>query len=768
MSYKAAKNQEQLEKLLLSIDAAESNSYGSDDDGELAEECGRNIARYLGKNIIPAPDGRSSAQDTSVYDTVAQMKPSITRIFAGGDEVIRLPPVGPEDEEGAKQEGEYLNYIALQKNNWFQIIDTASTDALTVKRAYLHPYVEKRRQVETERYERQTAEGLALILQDEPEVIAQEEYPDPDYVEPPPQVSVDPMTGMQVVIPPPPPPMLYDVEIKRTKVDVNYCILVLPPERCKVAKATRTVQLNPGCPYFEYYDFPTISELRADGYKMPDGSEIPDDIGQGDGDVETVEGEARDQYEELPEGDENPADPSLRRVKCRWVWIRHDFDADGIAELQHAVVVARTVLHREEVNRIPVGVLCPDPNPHRHIGGCPADRAAQTQDQNTVLLRQGIDNLQISNNPLKYGDPNKINLDDATVSRPGAFMRTRNGAIFGQDFGVMPIPNIFPQVIEGLQFNEYLNKKRTGVDFSFQGLDPNQLSQLQPGTVNQISGMTAMRVEHVARHFANGIEETFSILHELILKSGHKKEVVKLRGEWVEVDPATWRTRTDFRIAVGYSAGNKDSQMARINMLASMQKEALTGGLRICTEENAYNTAIELTKAADFPNPDMFWTDPKSLPPPQPPRPDPTVIAMEQIKAQSADNVKRMDVEQKERDSVRDDATKRYEIEVDANLKLGLANSQAQQAAQIEAQRGEQAAGLEHIRASLNPKTIEAGAKAKETVATTEILRQVQESNAQQTQAILAAMQELARALSAPRVIDRDKSGRATGSRIAQ
>jgi hypothetical protein len=400
--------------------------------------------------------------------------------------------------------------------------------------------------------------------------------------------------------------------------------------------------------------------------------------------------------------------------------------------------------------------------PNRHIGQCPADKAGQTQDINTVFLRQGIDNAQISNNPMKFGDPNKVNLDDALISRPGGFIRTRNGAIFGQDFGVMQTPDILPNIVNALQFMEYLNKKRTGVDFSFQGLDANQLSQLQPGTVNQVSGMASQRVEYVARHIANGVRETVSILHELILKSGHKKEVVKLRGKWVTVDPATWRSRSDFEIAVGYSAGNKDAQMSRLNMLASMQKEALMGGLRVVTEENVYNTAVEMTKAADFPIPDMFWTDPKSLPPKQPPQPDPTVMAMEQLKAQSADNVKRMDVEQKERDSVRDAELNKYQAELDAQTKLTIEQMRAQHASQIKQFEAEHSVGMEHMKGE-QTKSIEHEKAAIKAQPAMELASQTKEMASQLSDAIDSMKGALQVILTAKRTIRRGKNGKAEG-----
>src|SRR6185503_17678054 len=132
---------------------------------------------------------------------------------------------------------------------------------------------------------------------------------------------------------------------RRTKVETAFCIEPLPPERCKIARSTTTVQVSRNCPYFEYYDFPTISDLRKDGY------EIDDDIGRGDGPDYTMEDTARNQYGETDSDDENSNDPSMRRVKIRYVWVRHDYDGDGIAELQFCIIVAKTLVYRTEVSK---------------------------------------------------------------------------------------------------------------------------------------------------------------------------------------------------------------------------------------------------------------------------------------------------------------------------------------------------------------------------------------------------------------------------------
>lgn len=750
-----------VDKLLGAIDDFEATSYCSDNDETLAQERAFAIDLYLGKNTNPAPDGRSQVVDRAVYEVVNEIKPSLARIFANGDNVVELPPVSPEDEESSKQESDYINYVLLQKNNWFEIFDTASMDALLTKAGYLYPYTEKRRQVEMERYERQTQEGMALILEDQPEIISQKQYPDPDYK---PQPVIDEMTQQPVMGPDgqpvmQPPPMLYDVEIRRTKVETAFCIEVLPPERVKVAKSTKTVQVSRSCPYFEYYDFPTISELRQEGY------DVPDDVAQGDGSEDTLEDAARNQFGELDAEENHPNDPSMRKVKCRYVWVRHDYDEDGIAELQFCVIVAKELLHREEVNRIPIGVLCPDPLPHRHPGLCPADTTADLQQIGTVMLRQGIDNLQLSNNPQKFGDPTKVNLDDALISRPGAFLRTRNGAIFGQDFGVLQVPDVFPSVMQGLGYLDHIRQKRTGVSSQFQGLDANQLSQLQPGTVNQISSMAAQRVEHIARHFASGITEAASILHELILKSGHKKDVVKLRNQWVTVDPTTWKHKRDFKISVGFAAGNKDAQIARLMGMGAMQKEALMGGLPIVTPQNAYETAIELTKANGFSSPERFWTDPQKIPPPGPPQPDATVMAAEQMKSQTTLQVKQAELATERELKGAELISEERRAQLEAETKLTIAQVSAQTALQTQEKSAETTLRAKSMDASKSTDELSgARLRAQETeqrAATME--KELREAQAAVDEAQRQVNEAVEFVKNSKRVIRRGKGGKAEG-----
>jgi hypothetical protein len=753
--------------LIGAIDAAEASSYGSDEDGDLSTDRARNIDAYLGKNTEPAPDGRSQVVDRSVYEVVQWIKPSLARIFANGDDVVEIPPQGPNDEEGAKQEAEYLNYVVLQRNNWFEIFDTACTDALLTKAGYLYPYKEKRRQVEVERYERQTPESLALILEDGGEVTESEEYPDPDYKAPPPQPLMqmgpmgqpmpvmDPMTGQPAMQAPPPPPMLYDVTVRRTREEVKFCILVLPPERCKVAKTTTTVQVKDST-YFEYYDFPTLSDLRADGY------DIEDDLASDSEDSDTEEDVARDQFSENAWSTDDQVDPASKRVKCRWIWIRHDYDGDGIAELQYVVRVGNTVLHREEVNRIPIAVLCPDPMPHRHVGLCPADATLEIQRQKTAILRQGLDNLYLSNNPRTFATSN-VNLDDLLVSRPGGIVRGKTGAQFGIDIAPLAVPFVFPQAMEGLAYMDSVKDTRTGVNSNFTGLDKNALDTAQSGVaINQLSTMAAQRVEMIARHFSPGVAECFAILHEIILKSGHKTDVVKLRQQWVQVNPAEWRRRTDFKISVGYAAGNKDAMVSRLMMIAAQQLQALQLGLPIVNPRNVYETNIELAKAADMSSPQRFFQDPAQAPPPQPPQPDVTVMAAEQMKTQSAERVKAAELQSEEKIKEGELQLEKYKADLDAQTKVTIENARMQHAGQVEHFRAQHTVGLKQIEGQQSAQLEAHKARVKQQPAV-EMAGQVQQLASRLEDAIGSLQGALQTILTAKRTIRRGKDGKAEG-----
>jgi hypothetical protein len=123
---------------------------------------------------------------------------------------------------------------------------------------------------------------------------------------------------------------------------------------------------------------------------------------------------------------------------------------------------------------------------------------------------------------------------------------------------------------------------------------------------------------------------------------------VRLRNQWVSVDPRDWKTRNDMTINVGLGTGTKAEQLAHLQLIVQAQTQAVMGGLPIVSMANLYNSAAELTKLAGHKDVDKFFMAPGTPPDPNNPAaqpiqkpPDPKAqqaqqqLQLEQAKAQT-------------------------------------------------------------------------------------------------------------------------------------
>jgi hypothetical protein len=226
----------------------------------------------------------------------------------------------------------------------------------------------------------------------------------------------------------------------------------------------------------------------------------------------------------------------------------------------------------------------------------------------------------LANQP-RFAISDKVNLEDMLVSRPGGVVRT-TGDPAGNILPLMaapPSPITF-NLIELLNSNR---EKRTGVTSYNQGLEADSLNKTKGG-MQMIMNAAQERLLNVARLFAEtGVKDLFMMVHRLVRTNYTKPDIVRLRNEWVEVDPRQWKTRTDMVITVGLGTGNKDQQLQHLMTMLGVQQQALQIG--IATPKNIYHSCIKLAQNAGFKDAEEFFTDP-STQEQKPPQPDPKVI----------------------------------------------------------------------------------------------------------------------------------------------
>ncbi len=137
-----------------------------------------------------------------------------------------------------------------------------------------------------------------------------------------------------------------------------------------------------------------------------------------------------------------------------------------------------------------------------------------------------------------------------------------------------------------------------------------------------------------------------------------------MQGEYIEVDPRTWKHRKDLSVSVGLGTLDKESRAQNIMAIISEQKEHMAMASPMVTYRNLYNSYEKFVDTVGLRNAAQFF-DPRAAvdeapQPPEPP-PDPTqaLVAAEQIKAQAKITVDQMKAEL-------DQAKAKAQMELDA------------------------------------------------------------------------------------------------------
>ncbi|WP_213941196.1 hypothetical protein [Pseudomonas sp. dw_612] len=695
-------------KALVEAEMRQSLGYSS---SKLSQARQKSMYYYLGLPVgdlsPPEVEGRSSVVSTDVRDTIESMMPQLMVTFMGSDTVAEMEATKPGDEMKAEQATEYCNYLFTKKNNGHRIAYTWMKDALLQKNGIIKVWWDKRSEETREEYRGLSEVELTQLLEDdEVEVTEQSTSVDEDDQEQrqqaiaqlAQQAQAQPQSAPQVMqqiqmIQAQPPKLVYDVVCKRTKTEGKVCIENVPPEEFLIARNAKDIESSSFVGQRVQY---SRSELKSMGYKNVD------DLTSQDGD-QAVNSE---RIQRLSYNDENAyADDNGDGDKSQdliWVvesYVRCDYDGDGIAERRKVTMAGNVLLDNEEDDGVAFISITPVPLPHQFFGLSIADLAMESQKTKTSILRSQLDNMYLAVNGRYFAVEGQVNLDDLLTSRPGGVVRVKQiGAAGRLDQGA-------PDIGNSMQMMEYMQQdleNKTGWTRYSQGNDRAGLTDTYGG-MNILTNRADMRLDLIARNFAEGFAELFKKILKLVCQYQQKEQIVKLTGGWVPIDPREWSNQFDVCINVGIGMGNKDQKIQHLTMLGQVQAQGLEIG--IATPDNIYHAATELSKQLGFKNADKFFTDPSKQPPQDKPDPEQqkaqAQMQVEQAKIQSSMQMKQMELQhsaqldQAKRDHELqiEQAKMSMQAQVDANRQQVEADQktlQSQQQAQLDALKDEQ------------------------------------------------------------------------------
>lgn len=577
--------------------------------GELSDQRTKALDYYLGEPFGNEVEGRSQVISTDVQDTIEWMLPSLVKTFTEAEEIVSFDPTGAEDEAQAEQETDYVRHVFEKDNDGFLILYTYFKDALLSKDGIVKIYWDESEKVTREEYAGLTDDELLMVAQDleqqgEVEIAEHTAYlPDGTELEEGQIFHVMPdgtlMEGEMEGYPA--PPLTHDVVFKWTRKIGKARIVPIPPEEFGISRLHNSVSLQ-DCQFCYHEREMTASELIEMGYDRKLVESLPSDHG-----IEDEEEEARYNLTDEDKSYSAPIDQSMRRIKVYECYIRVDQDGDGVAELRKITKAGNEILDNEEIDRIPFAAITPTILTHKFYGLSVADSVMDLQLIKSTIWRQMLDNMYLANNPRNEVVEGQVNLDDLLTSRPGGVVRTKAPGMISP----LRMERIGPEAFTMLEYIDKVKEGRTGV--SADAVSHADLLDNNKGdaTVARVMTWAQSRVELIARVFAEtGVKDMFLQVRELLSKHQDKQRVVKLRGQWVPVNPRIWKERNSTTVHVGLGTGSKEAKLQALMMLAQEQPGMMQMGL--ATKQNVYALREDMAKLMGVNTFTQYMVDPRS------------------------------------------------------------------------------------------------------------------------------------------------------------
>lgn len=544
---------------------------------------------YYGRPQGDERSGRSQVVSTDLRDATLDQIPDLLEIFMGSDSVVEFKPRFPEDVAVAEQATDMVNYIFFEDNPGFLILNSVFKDAGVRRLGYV-----KWSWDEGERVKGRTMSGLT-----EMELIAlSQQGVDFDVV------GSDEQMGQPV----------YTIEARYQETpEGRVRIEAVPPEEIVFTPEARSFDSAQLVAH--------VRDVAQDELIRMGISEdfILEHRGERKGRSTESLPWARQFYgagsmsEIVGNGDYRSEieDESQRPVLFAEVYALVDTDGDGVGELRMFQCVGPDFMvangngYGELVDEIPIAVFTPDPEPHTVAGLCNYDYLREVQRVKTQIQRATLNSLAQSIDNQLVVAQHEVNMRDLISPEISGLIRVRKDVN-----AVREIKHTFvgTDTLNVLQYYDQIRADRTGRAGPREGMDPNIMQSTTSEGVSSTLSKAQQRIRMLARVYAEtGFKSMFKGIYRLLVANQRRERMVKLRGEYVQVNPAAWDADMDVSVTVALGTGSRTEKIQSLMALAEKQEAHLQAGSPLVNFSHIRNTYGKLTDLLGYKDTDTFW-----------------------------------------------------------------------------------------------------------------------------------------------------------------
>lgn len=296
-------------------------------------------------------------------------------------------------------------------------------------------------------------------------------------------------------------------------------------------------------------------------------------------------------------------------VRGEDVYIKIDYDGDGIAERRHVIKVGNHILENEAFDHVPYALTSSMLMPNNIVGKCRSSQVMQYQRVNSTLWRQTLDNMYAVNNP-RHVYTDDIDVDDLLDIR-------LNGVVHSEG---IPQQNIMPLETpyigdKSLQLIQYMEGKKVSTTGSMNQNQALEADQLQHETATRFKGMedaATAKIELVARNIAEtGYRDLWEGIAWFATHFQDSRLELRVLGREMTFDPREWRFDSSVVAKIGTGAGDNEKSLSNLAGVYQIQQGLLQSGSTITDQTKIYNTLAEMVRVTGRHDVSQFFNNPE-------------------------------------------------------------------------------------------------------------------------------------------------------------
>lgn len=580
------------------IDEAERDSVTH--SGSFNSDNEKQFDYYMGEPFGDELEGRSQVVSTDMADLVEADMPSLARVFLGGNQIAEFKPTKPQDVSEAEEKNIYIPYIIRNVKDSFRIQHGWLKNSLMQKLAVLEYGLRDERKTTVKKY---TGLSELELIQ-----LVQELQGDSDVsgVEIIGQDIVDDGEGA-----------MYSVDIRVTTGEQTWFMANIPNEDVVIS---RNVESKHDADIVGKRFRKSRGDLIADGFDEDLVRSLPTES--------TDEESSAKQKRYRVQGGEDLSsgfnDWPNEMVEGLDVYVRVDYDGDGILERRHVIKVGGEILVNEPFDHVPYAITSSILMPNNLVGRSRGELTLTTQRVQSVLTRNVLDNIYSVNNPGMVVNDSVIEMDDLLTQRPNRIIRSE-GQPVGQ-WQPLETPYIGDKALQVIQYMDSKQARSTGALMSSQGLDADTLHKETATRFSGVKDERLAKIELVARVLAEtGYRDLYEGLAWFASHFQDEPKEIFVMGQPLTVNPQNWKFDNHIEALVGTGAGDDEKTLETLSGIYQLQQQLSQTNPELTDSKKIYNTTDRIVKASGLHRTERYFNDPE--------RPDQLLLAEnEQLK----------------------------------------------------------------------------------------------------------------------------------------